>query len=477
MTDTVLIAGAGPTGLTLAVDLARRNVDVRIVDKATSPFTGSRGDGIQPRTLEVFDDLGVLDAVLAAGSPPALMRAYLDGTLVAERRMSESRAATPAVPYPNPWVLGQSDTERLLRDRLAAFGVHVEFGTALAGFTQNADEVRATLIGPDGTEDVAARYLIGADGGAGTVRRTLGIPFEGTTDESIRMLLGDVPVDALDHDFGYWFATAAAPAAGVALTPLPGGRLFQFMAPLGDDPRPTRAVLQERLDQVSGRTDLSVGEPVWSTVWRPNIRLAQRFRSGRVFLAGDAAHVHPPTGGQGMNTGIQDAYNLGWKLAAALNGDPGPLETYEPERRGVARRVLGLSTALLGKHLEGHEDAMHRGTETHQLDISYREAADTPGLAAGDRAPDAPLRRGDGSTLRLFDLFRGPHATHLTFGAPAESVEDAGVRAYSIVAPGHRPGAGQLVAVDGHAFTEYAATAGTQVLVRPDGYLAWHRQG
>ncbi|MGA4789492.1 FAD-dependent monooxygenase [Nocardia sp. AB354] len=391
--------------------------------------------------------------------------------------MSEPRKPSPAVPYPNPWVLGQSDTERLLRERLAEFGVRVEFGTALVDFTQDTDAVRAALAGPGGTEYVAAQYLIGADGGAGTVRRTLGIPFEGTTDESIRMLLGDVRVDALDHDFGYWFASADTPTSGVALTLLPGGRLFQFAAPLGDDPRPTRGVLQEQLDRVSGRTDLSVGEPVWSTVWRPNIRLAQRFRSGRVFLAGDAAHVHPPTGGQGMNTCIQDAYNLGWKLAAALVGDPGPLDTYEPERRGVAQRVLGLSTALLGKHLAGHEDAMHRGAETHQLDISYRRTAEAAGLTAGDRAPDAPLRRGDGSALRLFDLFRGPHATRLTFGAPVETTEDTGVRAYSIVAPGHRPGPGQLIAVDGHAFIDYAATPGTRVQVRPDGYLAWHRQG
>jgi 2-polyprenyl-6-methoxyphenol hydroxylase-like FAD-dependent oxidoreductase len=477
MTATVLIAGAGPTGLTLAIDLARRGVDVRIVDKAAAPFIGSRGDGIQPRTLEVFDDLGVLDAVLAAGSPPPLLRVHVDGELVAERRMSEPREPSAAVPYPNPWTLGQSDIERVLRERLTEFGVRVEFGTALVDFTQDGDEARAVLTGPDGTENVTASYLVGADGGAGTVRRTLGIPFEGTTDESIRMLLGDVPVDALDHGFGYWYATAAAPTAGVALTPLPGGRLFQFAAPLGDHPRATRAVLQEQLDRVSGRTDLTVGEPVWSTVWRPNIRLAQRFRSGRVFLAGDAAHVHPPTGGQGMNTGIQDAYNLGWKLAAALDGDPGPLETYEPERRGVAQRVFGISTALLDKHLEGPEDAMHRGTETHQLDISYRSPGDTAGLAAGDRAPDAPLRRGDGSTLRLFDLYRGPHATRLTFGAPASATEAAGVRAYSILAPGDRPGPGQLIAVDGHAFTEYAATAGTRVQVRPDGYLAWHRQG
>ncbi|MBF6244063.1 MULTISPECIES: FAD-dependent monooxygenase [Nocardia] len=193
------------------------------------------------------------------------------------------------------------------------------------------------LTGPDGTENVTAHYLVGADGGAGTMRRTLGIPLEGTTDESIRVLLGDVRVDALDHGFGYWFATAAAPTAGGRAHATARWPVVQFAAPLGDHPRATRAVLQEQWDRVSGRTDLTVGEPVWSTVWRPNIRLAQRFRSGRVFLAGDAAHVHPPTGGQGMNTGIQDAYNLGWKLAAALDGDPGPLETHEPERRGVAQ--------------------------------------------------------------------------------------------------------------------------------------------
>ena len=476
MSVQVLIAGAGPTGLTLAIDLARRGIGVRIVERAPAPQAGSRGDGIQPRTLEVFDDLGVLDAVLTAGMPPAAMHIHIGGAQVAERRMSEVRAATPAVPYPNPWVLGQADTERLLRQRLADLGVHVEFGTALTEFTCDETGVYATLSSIGGTTSEQADYLVGADGGASTVRRTLAIPFEGTTDESIRMLLGDVTVDGLDHDFGHWFATPEAPMDGIALMPLPGGALFQFMAPMQRDTEATRAVLQQYLDHRSGRDGLEVGEPVWSTVWRPNIRLAQRFRSGRALLAGDAAHAHPPNGGQGMNTGIQDAYNLGWKLAAALAGDDGPLDTYEPERRAVAMRVLGLSAELLDKHLEGAENAMERGPETQQLDISYRAPGDTAVLTAGDRAPDAPLLRSDGSEIRLFDLLRGPHATRLTFGLPAETSETPGIRAYSIVRPGARTDATQLVAVGGHAFTDYAAATGTQVLVRPDGYLDWYRQ-
>ncbi|MBF6176690.1 FAD-dependent monooxygenase [Nocardia blacklockiae] len=484
MSSQVLIAGAGPTGLTLAIDLARRGIGVRIVDRAAEFFAGSRGDGIQPRTLEVFDDLGVLDAVLAAGAPPAPMRAYLSGEFAGERRMTEVREPTSAVPYPNPWVLGQSDTEAILRERLAGLGVRVELCTALRDVTQDDDGVAATLDGPGGAETVRVDYLVGADGGGSTVRKALGIAFEGSTDESLRMLLGDVRADALDHDYGYWFADRDAPMRGIALSPLPGRRLFQFAAPLADDTAPTRTGLQSLVDRFAGRADIELAEPVWSTVWRPNVRLAQRFRVGRVFLAGDAAHVHPPTGGQGMNTGVQDAYNLGWKLAAALSGDSAPLgpefpgdaaallDSYQSERRAVAARVLGISTGLLEKHTAGDEDAMRRGEETQQLDISYRRPGAAGGLAAGDRAPDALLRRADGTAVRLFDLFRGPHATLLHFGTAA-TPNGAGVQHYSIVGAEATPRDGELVAVGGHAFDDYAARAGTRVLVRPDGYLGW----
>ncbi|MFB7716336.1 FAD-dependent monooxygenase [Nocardia sp. NPDC056100] len=524
MSTQVLIAGAGPTGLTLAIDLARRGVAVRIVDHAETFFDGSRGDGIQPRTLEVFDDLGVLDAVLAAGMPQPLMRVHMGGEFVMARRMTPIREATPDVPHPNPWVLGQSDTEGLLRDRLAEFGVRVELGTGVVDFAADAGGVTVTLAHDGVTETVRADYLVGADGGKSTVRKALGIAFEGTTDESIRMLLGDVRADALDHEFGYWFADAANPMNGIAMTPLPGGRKFQFGAPLEQDSDTDLTALQKLLEARSGRTDLVLSELSWSTVWRPNIRLAERFRIGRVFIAGDAAHVHPPTGGQGLNTGVQDAFNLGWKLAAALH-NPGAetdalLDSYETERRSVAARVLGLSAALLEKTVQGDPDAMDR-EGTQQLDISYRDVVagnDSGGLVradlvAGDRAPDAPLIDTDGRAISLFEVFRGPHATLLMFGsgtheansdaadggastAETGALEAFGIRARTVVVtrpdhgeaapdtraivPGNRSGLSsaradtgvELVDPDGHAYRAYGVSEGARVLIRPDGYVA-----
>ncbi|RDI67276.1 FAD-dependent monooxygenase [Nocardia pseudobrasiliensis] len=474
MFPQVLIAGAGPTGLTLGIELARRGVAIRIVDRVADHFNGSRGDGIQPRTLEVFDDLGVLDAVLTAGEDVAPMKISIDGQIVGERRRTELREPSPATPHPNPWVLGQSQVERILRERLAELGVKVELSTAVAGLEQDADGVTVTLHKPGGTETVRADYLVGADGGASTVRKAVGIAFEGVTDESLRMLIGDVRADVLDHAYGYWFARGEAPTEGIALTPLPGDRLFQFSGPLNEE-HPTREIMQAALDHYSGRTDIVLGEPVWASAWRPNIRLAQRFRSGRVFLAGDAAHAHPPTGGQGMNTGVQDAYNLGWKLAAALDGRAELLDTYDTERRAVAARVLGLSTDLLDRQVAGDESAMRRDADTFGLNISYRSGDVAGALVAGDRAPDSVLRAADGSTVRLFDLFRGPHATLLTFDAPAEPAAE-GVRGYAIVSPDRTPAAGEFLAVDGHAFADYAASPGTRILVRPDGYLAWRRE-
>ncbi|WP_280399482.1 FAD-dependent monooxygenase [Nocardia carnea] len=473
MSSPVLVAGAGPAGLTLAIELARRNIAVRIVDRAAEFATGSRGDGIQPRTLEVFDDLGVLDAVHAAGAPPAVTRAYIGGQLMGEHRMSERVDPTPGTPYPNPWVLGQADTEAILRARLAELGVRVERDTALESFGQDSGGVTARLVGPHGPETVRTPYLVGADGGGSTVRKTLGIAFTGSTDESFRMLLGDIRADALDHDFGYWFATAGNPMDGVALSPLPGGAHFQFAAPLtGDTGATDLANLQNRLDRLAGDARIVLSDLSWATVWRPNIRLAERFRVGRVVLIGDAAHVHPPTGGQGMNTGIQDAYNLGWKLAAALDGDEDPLDTYEAERRAVAARVLGISTELLGKLTAGAEDAMKRGTETHQLDITYRDPADPRRFAPGDRAPDAPLKNAAGKPVRLFDLFRGPHATLLCFGSPGETTAVAGTRVCVVVRPGTPAAEGAFIDVDGHAHAAYCADGATRILVRPDGYVA-----
>jgi len=456
----ILVTGAGPTGLTLAIDLARRGIPIRVVDKADTFFEGSRADTIQPRTLEVFDDLGVLDAVLHAGSPELPFQVHLDGRFTETRRMSEVCEPTSDRPYPNPWMLGQAQTEAILRSRLADLGVRVEQATALVGLDQDESAVTATFS----TGEVARfDYVVGADGGASFVRKATGIPFPGSTDESLRMVIGDVRAPDLDPSSAYWFAASDEPMAGVAMTPLSGTGMFQFNTRLGRDDEAGLEAMQAVLDRLSAGVRLTGCH--WSSVWRPNVRLAGRYRAGRVFLAGDAAHVHPPTGGQGMNTGIQDAYNLGWKLAGET-----ALDSYEAERRPVAARALGMSTDLLNRYAEGRPDAHRRGQEHFGLDITYRAPDATARPATGDRAPDAPVLDAHGKHTSLFGLFRGPHFTRLTFGRPAPDDDE---HAYAVLRPADRRAGLTRYVLDeqGHAFSAYAASPGDSFLIRPDGHL------
>lgn len=442
----VLITGGGPTGLVLACDLVRRGVAVRIIDKAPTPPTGSRGKGLQPRSLEVFDDLGVLDAMLAEGTDYPTIRRYANGNVVWEGRMHEPVEPTEAVPYPNILLLPQPRTEQLLRDRLATLGGRVEHGVELIDVEQHDDGVTARL---STGERITVDYLVGADGGRSVVRKRLGIGFEGETYETERMLIGDVLADGLDRDHWHIWANPAEPGRWLAMCPLPGGELFQLVAPVDADEEPelTLKALQRAVDAATGG-GVRLRELTWSSVYRPNIRMVDRFRVGRVFLAGDAAHVHSPAGGQGLNTGIQDAYNLGWKLAAVLTGAPAELlDTYEEERLPVAAEVLGISTRL-------HRSAsLGRGPETDQLRITYRgttlagEPSDGA-LQAGDRAPDALC----GNGVRLFDLFRGPHVTLLAFGTELAASYGDEVRAYEVDCA-------------------YGVEEGSYVLVRPDGYV------
>ncbi|MFC0111457.1 FAD-dependent monooxygenase [Kibdelosporangium aridum] len=472
----VLVVGAGPTGLTLACELAVRGVRVRIVDRAGSFFGGSRADGIQPRTMEVFAGIGVLDSILASGDLGMVIRAYKGDEVVWEGRMTEPVEPTPSVPYPNIWFVPQFRTEEILRERLAELGGRVELSTELTDFTQDVDGVTATLTTGGTVETVRARYLVGADGGRSTVRRRLGIPFPGETDETTTMLFADARVDGISHDHGRIWQNGDG---GVSVVPLAGTELFVVTArPPADEHEPIRDYLQRQVTESSGRTDILVREVTWHTTWRANTRLAERFREGRVFLAGDAGHVHPPTGGQGMNTGIQDGYNLGWKIAATLTGAPDVLlDSYEPERMAAARTALDISTALLEKHRRGDDDAHIRGPEVHGLTLHYRgsplsiDDRTKPGaLRAGDRAPDAPAAI-DGTPVRLFDLFCGPHWTLLAFGTPPSEPLDPALRAYTVVRPGEPAGENTLVDNDGHISASYDANDGTLMLIRPDGYI------
>jgi 2-polyprenyl-6-methoxyphenol hydroxylase-like FAD-dependent oxidoreductase len=307
----------------------------------------------------------------------------------------------------------QARTELILRERLRALGGEVEFGKALATFTQNEHGVEATL---STGEMVRADFLVGADGGHSTVRKALGLRLEGETIDEQPVLVADVEVEGLDRrDWHIWpFAKGGA----MGLCPLPNSALFQLTSKAG-----AAADIEGAVHKATGHR---VPRVAWKSIYTPAARMVDRYRVGRVFLAGDAAHVHPPTGGQGLNTGVQDAYNLGWKLAHVARGGPDALlDTYETERLPIAAAVLGLSKRLYQTR------SIKRGDATNQLALHYRTSPLSSGVALGrlrpgDRMPDARLP--DGS--RLFDHLRGPHAT-------------------------------ELALPDGH-----------RILIRPDGYIA-----
>lgn len=365
----VLICGAGAAGLTLAIDLARRGITFRLIEKNQQPFPGSRGKGIQPRSQEVFEDLGILDRLTAVGGVYPTDRRYRDDGSYRDVEFTQTNAPTPAEPYQQPLMVPQFLTEQVMRERLLELGHQPEFGCELVGFEQDAEGVTARLLGKAGEESVRARWLVGADGGRSFVRHALDIGFPGKT-LGVHALVADVVLSGLTRDAWHRFGEGDGQRQ-IAICPLAGTDLFQIQAPIPADVDIDFSAegLTHLLAQRTGRGDLQVHSVTWSSAYTMNARLADQYRQGRVLLVGDAAHIHPPTGGQGLNTSVQDAYNLGWKLAAVVQGAPdGLLDTYEQERRPVAASVLGLSTQLLGEMKSGE---LRRGREVHQLDIGY----------------------------------------------------------------------------------------------------------
>lgn len=250
--------------------------------------------------------------------------------------------------------------------------------------------------------------------------------------------------------------------------------MFQLQAPipLEGDIDLTAEGLDAMVAERAGRGGIRIQSVSWASAFSMNARLADRYRIDRVFLVGDAAHIHPPTGGQGLNTSVQDAYNLGWKLAAVIDGaaPDALLDSYEAERRPIAAQMLGLATKLLDAAKQGD---MRRGREVHQLDLGYPESPlalekprRTRGLLAGDRAPDAPIRGTAGASIRLFELFKGTHWTLLGHEVERDAVpRRSGLHIHTF---GPR---GDVVDAHGHFRGAYAPASGDWVLVRPDGYV------
>jgi 2-polyprenyl-6-methoxyphenol hydroxylase-like FAD-dependent oxidoreductase len=468
-TADVLICGAGAAGLTLAIDLARRGVSFRLIEKLDDPFRGSRGKGIQPRTQEVFEDLGILDRIVAVGGLYPKQREYQEDGSFTDTDVVEAEPATSAEPYHLPLMVPQFLTEHVMRERLVELGHQPRFGCELTGFTQDAEGVTARVATQAGEKAIRVRWLVGSDGGRSFVRHALNIGFPGKT-LGVRAIVADVTLSGLSREVWHRFAEGDMERQ-ISACPLAGTDFFQLQGPIPLESEVDLSAegLTALLTERTGRNDLAVREVSWASAFNMNARLADRFRVGRVFLMGDAAHTHPPTGGQGLNTSVQDAYNLGWKLGAVTLGAPDVLlDSYEDERRPVAQAMLGLATGLLDAMKRGE---MRRGRDVHQLDIGYPEsslAVEAPErhgiLLAGDRAPDARVQGAAGQPHRLFDLFKGPHWTLLIDnGSPIASRRGLHVHTF-----GER---GDL-ADDGEEFRNaYGLTAGDRVLVRPDGYV------
>ncbi len=336
----VLIVGAGPTGLVLALWLTKLGVQVRIIDKTAEPGTTSRALAVQARTLELYRQLDLTDTVIAGGHEVPAVNLWVRGE--AATRLSFASIGTGLTPYPFLQIFPQDQHERLLISRLEALGVTVERRTELLQFIEKPDGVSARLLGPDGREeDCEATYIAGCDGARSLVRETIGTGFPGGTyrqlfyvadvDAQGPALNGELHIDLDDADF-----LGVFPLAGVGRARLIG---------TVRDQRAEHAdtlTFEDVSDRAIHHLKVEVKKVNWFSTYHVHHRVTAHFRKGRAFLVGDAAHIHSPAGGQGMNTGIGDAINLAWKLAAVLAGRASDmlLDSYEMERIGFARRLV-----------------------------------------------------------------------------------------------------------------------------------------
>ena len=511
--NAVPVVGAGPVGLTMAAELARHGVRSRLIDRAAKPLPFCRAIGVTPRTLEVWEDMGVARTMIDRGLWLTGMRSIIAGQPAQD-------FIAPPLPLPFAQLgLPQYETERVLAAHLAGFGVEAERGCDLTALQQDGDGIAVTIRKADGTTETARYdYVVGCDGAHSAVRKAAGIGFEGEA-YPWPFMLGDVHI-AWDLPYGMTFRSVCPVEGGppdmfIAIPlPEPGRYRVSMLAPPALVPAggtehgiQTEAKGPSLADLQGIADDLLPGRPLlsdlrWSSIFRISMRLASRYRADRIFIAGDAAHIHPPTGGQGMNTGIQDAYNLAWKLALVLRGSASEklLDSYEAERRPVGADVIARTRAASEKYGSERGKPPDRLVDTQVL-VSYRgspvvgEEGAMAGPAAGDRAPDVVgLRRnGLGFPLRLFDILRG--TDHVLVLRPrrldthdgAGEMEDLVSFARDL---GHAPAPSVRVVVisleplpdmpfltilhdpDGGFGEAYGTEAGA-ILVRPDGHIGW----
>jgi len=442
----VLIVGGGPVGLMLAVELQRRGINHVIIDQRPQPEYYCKALGITPRTLEIWDQIGVLEEALRLGLFTAGVEASVNGEGAGTEFIELG-----TMPY-GFLILAQYDTERILRDHLHRHGGKVHQGVTLTGFEQAADGVRAQVTAGHAHHVIECRYLVGCDGAHSVVRKGLGLDYQGDA-YPMTFMLGDVRIHwDRPRPYGHRFTLMQdGQLQNVLVCIAIPGDPQRYRVSLGAPPEyweegaaldtpPSLEMLSQAIaPMVPAQT--SISDLRWSSFYRISHRIVARYSDRRVFLAGDAAHIHPPIGGQGMNTGIQDAHNLAWKVALAASGRAARdlLESYDAERRPVGQDVVDRTTHRMDASLKDGEVKFDQWMEDSQLLINYRGsrwvaqnvpvAAQTVGPQPGDRAPEVRGLRREwvADAVRLKELLRGGRHTLLVYfdaAAPARLYAD-----------------------------------------------------
>ena len=512
----VLIVGAGPVGLTFAAEMARHGVSARIIDKAATTKQISKALILHVRTQEVLDAAGLGNTLLKEGQPLRRVEIIGYGKHVGHGSMEGINS-----PYPHPIIVPQSVTEQFLRDHVESLGGHVEWQTEAVGLSQMADHVEVNLRHADGREEtVRAQYVVGADGTHSTVRESIGVDFSGYPYSGQAFIQADSKIEwSLPRGSSYlWFTELGY----MMVIEMPGDIVRTFVSIPDNDPKKKDTTLEEVNETLNrlGGVDARLYDPVWVALFRTNHRAAPSFRKDRVFLAGDAGHEHVPIGGQGMNTGIQDAFNLAWKLAYVLNrkANAAILDSYDQERHPVAESLLKGTDEAYTRLLKAGDMAKHGirlfgpyvfGSKTvrerirniiEEININYRtgplseDHGGSDGPEAGDRVLDAEVVIAlEKRPTRLRELFRGQHWTVLGMtgiGASQNDVEQMSalledvqgrfastLRSYLVMGDWQPTALKTVIPIVfdrvAQAHEQYGVSSPCVYVVRPDQYVAF----